>query len=129
MFQDLSYRDVPALVAGFTLTLGGLTPFLSPRWSLLELGFSPRVANSPAAAPPLKIFGARTTIIGALIVTFYTQRKFEAVDSVLLLIPYTGFVEGYLVWKEGNHGKAAFRIITGLLFGACGFAGLTASDR
>ncbi|KAI0204574.1 hypothetical protein F4808DRAFT_347553 [Astrocystis sublimbata] len=129
MFENLTIRDVPALIAGFTLTLGGFTPFISASWSMLEIGFSPRVASSPAAALPMIIFGSRTTMVGALIVIFYSQGKFDAVDTVLLTTPYTGLVEGYLVWKEGRRGKAVFRAVTGFLFGACGMAGLTAANR
>ncbi|KAI0886349.1 uncharacterized protein GGS22DRAFT_160625 [Annulohypoxylon maeteangense] len=102
MFKDLSFRDVPALIAGITLT---------------------------SAVPPMMLFGARTTMLGTLISIFYSQGKFEAVDSILLIIPYAGLVEGYLVWKAGNRGKAVFRIVTGFFFGACGLVGLTASNR
>ncbi|KAJ2977594.1 hypothetical protein NUW58_g7763 [Xylaria curta] len=124
MLESLSFRHVPALIVGFTLAFGGLIPFFSTRRAMLDLGFSPRVANSPTAIPPMMIFGSRTTIIGLLVIIFcrlyplfrdifYSQGKFDAIDSILLTLPYAGFVDGYLVWREGNRGKAIFRIVAG----------------
>lgn len=129
MFESLSIRHVPALVAGFTLTVGGLAPFIDAQWAIKQNGLSTRIQNSPAAVPPMILFGARTSAFGACIAMFYAKGEFEAVDTVFLTIPFAGFVESYIAWKEGSRGTAVLRIITGLFFGACGLSGLTASSR
>ena len=48
---------------------------------------------------------ARITAIGIAIFTFYFQRKFEAVDTVMTIIGYVGLVDGCVWWREGVPGK------------------------
>ncbi|KAI0019775.1 hypothetical protein F4780DRAFT_744798 [Xylariomycetidae sp. FL0641] len=126
---QLPLHHIPAVIAGTALTLGGLIPYFSSRRAMLELGFSADVAASPAAAPPMIIFGSRTTMLGALVVMFYYRRWYAAVDCVLMTLPYTGLVEGCVVWREGNRRKAISRVVTGCFFGVCGALGVTASTR
>ncbi|KAI1122482.1 hypothetical protein F5Y10DRAFT_74926 [Nemania abortiva] len=118
MFEILYSRGVSALLAGLTLIFEGFAVFYDARRAMFNLGFSPRVACSPAAVPPMMAYGLRTIMTGVLIVIFYFQRKFAAADTVVLTnISYAGWVEGYLIWREGNGGKAMVRIVTGLLLG------------
>ncbi|KAI1345472.1 hypothetical protein F5Y01DRAFT_57214 [Xylaria sp. FL0043] len=129
MFEYFTYRDLPVIISGLTMTLWGFLPFLNARRAMLELGFSTRVANSRSAALPMIIVGSHTTILGLLIVIFYFQGKFEALNTVLITMPYAGFVEGYFVRKEGNWGKAIFPTVTGFILGGHGLSGLLASAR
>lgn len=70
---------------------------------------------------------ARTTCIGLLVFLFYLRNQLDAVDTVMAVTgAYAGFVDSYVVWKEGNPRMAVFRLISSGLIAAWGCAGWTA---
>ncbi|KKZ59885.1 hypothetical protein EMCG_05271 [[Emmonsia] crescens] len=68
---------------------------------------------------------ARTTAIGFTLLTFYYQEKLAEFDTILIILAYLGFVDGYVCWREGMPGKAIFRTSMGLLIAAWGWFGMT----
>ncbi|KAL2373219.1 hypothetical protein RJ035_003317 [Blastomyces gilchristii] len=68
---------------------------------------------------------ARTTAIGITLLTFYSQDKLTEFDTILVILAYLGLVDGYVCWREGMPGKAAFRAAVGFLIAAWGWCGMT----
>jgi hypothetical protein len=50
---------------------------------------------------------ARITAIGIAIFTVYPRGKLEVVNTVMAILRYVGFVNGYVCWKEGGPGNVA----------------------
>ncbi|KAL0567218.1 hypothetical protein V5O48_014776 [Marasmius crinis-equi] len=127
MLSHFSPWHIPPLFIATTTTFGGLWPFFNARAATLEFGLPPRVANSPEAQSVMICCSGRTTVIGALIFAFYSQRKLEAVDTVLAVMGvWIGITDGYVCWKEGVPGRGLFRATCGFLIGAYGLVGWTA---
>ncbi|KAI4592936.1 hypothetical protein KJ359_010188 [Pestalotiopsis sp. 9143b] len=127
MFNQVQFRHVPALVVATTMTFGGLWSFFDARAAMLEFGLPDRIASTPGAASVMLINNARTTAFGLCMFTFYYRGQMEVCDTILAILgAYAGLVDSYVVWKEGNSRKAAFRFVSSGLLSAAGFAGLTA---
>lgn len=113
-----------------TMTFGGMWPLFNARGAMLEFGFPAKIADTPAAAPVMAIGQARTTCIGLLVFLFYSRGQLDQIDLVMAVTgAYAGLVDSYVVWKAGNPGKAASRLISSWMVAAWGFAGLTASSK
>lgn len=127
MFEHFEYRHIPAILAGSAMAFGGLWPLVDARGAMLEFGMPARIANAPAAAPVMIIGNVRTSLLGALMLTFYMRREFGVVDTMLGFTgAYAGLIDSYVVWREGNRNKAIFRLVSSWMLAACGLSGLTA---
>ncbi|KAK6821997.1 hypothetical protein PG987_014822 [Apiospora arundinis] len=127
MFDDFELRHIPALFTATVMTFGGMWSYLDPRAAMMEFGFPDRIASAPAAAAIMHINNARTTVLGMCMYTLYFSRQRVACDTILAILgAYAGLVDSYVVWKEGNPRKAAFRLASSWLLSAVGFAGWTA---
>ena len=127
MLQHFHPRHIPALIAGSTMALGGLWPIFNAPAAMLEFGLPARIANTPAAAPVMVVGTVRTTIIGVLILVFYSRRQMDVVDTFLAVTGgYAGLVDSYVVWREGSPSQAVFRLVSSWLIGAWGVFGMTA---
>lgn len=130
MFETFTLGHIPALLVGTAMTFGGMWPMCDARGAMLEYGFPARIADTRACAPVMVMGTVRTSIIGMLVFIFYARNQLDAVDTIMALTgAYAGVVDSYLVWKEGRHGKAVFRLISCLLISAWGVAGWTAASR
>ena len=126
MSPAFSLRHIPALFAATLNIAGGATTLLNPRQAVTGFGFPPRVADSAGAAGLASIFGARATTLGVLILIFYARGQLAAVDTILAVLGvWSGIVDGYAVWAEGNPAKALLRLLGSWAVGACGLARLT----
>ncbi|KAK8127204.1 efflux pump antibiotic resistance protein [Apiospora sp. TS-2023a] len=102
MFKHFEPRHIPALFTATVMTFGGLWTFFDPHGSMLEFGLPERIARTPQAA------------------------ALPACDTILAILgAYAGLVDSWVVWREGNPRKAAFRLVSSGLLSAAGFAGLT----
>ncbi|KAK3314972.1 hypothetical protein B0H66DRAFT_328836 [Apodospora peruviana] len=127
LLSNFHITHIPALLAATTTTLGGLWPIFSPQSSMLEFGFPAHIATSPAAHPVMVSASARTTVLGLLTWMYYLGGQYEVVDTILAVFGfYAGVVDGIVVWKTGNRGKAVFRVVGSGVIGVCGAVGLTA---
>ncbi|KAM0276850.1 hypothetical protein ACHAQH_006326 [Verticillium albo-atrum] len=105
MSDNFSLRHVPALYATCAMGLGGA-------WSLTW--------------PVARVGHARTTSLGLIMALFYVRGQYDVVDTIMgVMSGYLALVDGYVVWNEGFHGWAVFRLIGAGAFSAMGFAGLT----
>ncbi|KAK7753791.1 hypothetical protein SLS62_004156 [Diatrype stigma] len=103
------------------MTFGGMWSFLDARGAMLEFGLPERIAGTPAAAAVMHINNARTTVFGLCMYTFYFRRNLAACDTILAILgAYAGLVDSYVVWREGNPRKAAFRLVSSGLLSAVG---------
>lgn len=108
------------------MTFGGMWPMFNARSSMLEFGFPARIADAPAAAPVAVIGHARTTCIGLLVYLFYSRNQLDLVDQVMAVVgAYAGLVDSYVVWRQGEHRHAIFRLVSSWLIAAWGLAGMT----
>ncbi len=126
MFANFTLWHVPALFVSTALTFGGLMPFFNAEYAILEFGLPERIAISKPAQSIMIVSSARTTAIGLALFTFYFQEKFAAVDTILAILGYVGFVDGYVCRLEDVPGKAVSRTISGVLIAAWGWFGMTA---
>ncbi|CAJ2508246.1 Uu.00g094320.m01.CDS01 [Anthostomella pinea] len=109
MFTHFSARHIPALIAGTSMTFGGLWPIFNARASLSGFGLPPRIADVPATRP--------VAVIG----------QWDVVDVIMAVTgSYAGLVDGYVVWREGGGvGKVWMRVVGSGVVAASGFWGLT----
>ncbi|KAH8883745.1 hypothetical protein GQ53DRAFT_663242 [Thozetella sp. PMI_491] len=129
MSWHFELRHIPALFSASAMTFGGMWPLFDPRGALREFGFPARIAEAPAAAPVHAVGAVRTTVLGMLLFIYYSRGQMEVVDTILAVMGgYAGLVDSYVVWKEGQRGKAIFRLVSSGLIPAWGFAGLTAGS-
>lgn len=127
MFEHFEMRHVPTLFAATMMTFGGMWTYFDPRSAMLEFGLPDRIAATPAAAAVMHINNARTTVIGMSLYTLYFRHQLAACDTILAILgAYAGLVDSYVVWREGNPRKAAFRLASSWLLSAAGFSGWTA---
>lgn len=127
MSDQFNPRHVPALFTATVMTFGGLWSYWDPRAAMREFGLPDRIASAPAAAAVMHLHNARTTVLGLCLYALYFARRGAACDTVLAILgAYAGAVDSYVVWREGNPHKAAFRLASSWLLSAAGFAGWTA---
>ncbi|KAK8133605.1 hypothetical protein PG984_005617 [Apiospora sp. TS-2023a] len=126
MSDNFNLRHIPALFTATVMTFGGMWSYFDARRAMLEFGFPERIANTPAAAAIMHVNNARTTVLGMCIYALYFTGQRAACDTILAILgAYAGLVDSYVVWKEGNPRKAAFRLVNSWLLSAVGFAGWT----
>lgn len=127
MFEQFELRHIPALFTATVTTFGGMWSFLDARAAMLEFGLPDRIASTPAAAAVMHLNNARTSVFGMCMFTLYFRGDFAACDTILAILgAYAGVVDSYVVWKEGNPRKAAFRLVSSGLLSVVGLAGWTA---
>lgn len=127
MLANIHLRHAPALLVASTMTFGGMWSLFDPRGSMHEFGFPSRIATTPAAAPVFQTGNARTTVIGLLTFYFYARDQLSVVDVILAVTgAYCGLLDSYVVWREGNPKKAAFRLVSSGFLSVCGLWGVTA---
>ncbi|KAI1483291.1 hypothetical protein K445DRAFT_318285 [Daldinia sp. EC12] len=127
MFEHFEPRHIPALFTATVMTFGGMWSIFDARAAMLEFGLPERIASAPAAAAVMHINNARTTAFGICMYTLYFRRDLAACDTILAVLgAYAGVVDSYVVWKQGNPRKAAFRFVSSGLLSAVGLAGWTA---
>ncbi|KAI0869679.1 hypothetical protein GGS24DRAFT_493561 [Hypoxylon argillaceum] len=127
MFEHFHRCHIPAIIVATTMMFGGMWPAFDPRGSMLEFGFPSRIANSPEAGPVMVIGQARGTVVGLLMFIFYYRRQFYLLDTFMAVTgAYTGIMDSYVVWKQGNPRFALFRLIISGFISALGFFGWTA---
>ncbi|KAI1454004.1 hypothetical protein F4805DRAFT_337929 [Annulohypoxylon moriforme] len=129
MFEQFELRHIPTLFSATVMTFGGMWSFFNARAAMLEFGFPDRIASTPSAAAIMHINNARTTVLGMCLYTLYFRQNFAACDTILAILgAYAGVVDSWVVWKEGNPRKAAFRFVSSGLVSAAGLAGWTAGN-
>ncbi|KAI6080689.1 hypothetical protein F4821DRAFT_265673 [Hypoxylon rubiginosum] len=127
MFSHFTPRHIPALFVATTMTFGGMWPLLDARSAMLEFGMPAHVAEAPAARPAFVVGNVRTTVIGSLVFIFYARGQLDAVDTIMAVTgAYAGLVDSWVVWREGNTGKAVSRLVSSWVIAALGFVGFTA---
>ncbi|KAI0391872.1 hypothetical protein F5Y17DRAFT_387856 [Xylariaceae sp. FL0594] len=127
MFEHFHPRHIPALIAGTTMAFGGMWPMLDPRGAMRDFGFPARIANCPEAAPVMVTGNVRTTVLGFLMLLFYSRRQLDLLDTFMAVTgAYAGLVDCYVVWRTGNRKHAVFRLVSSGLISAWGFLGWTA---
>ncbi|EQL31866.1 hypothetical protein RJZ56_001078 [Blastomyces dermatitidis] len=125
MLSHFTPRHTPALLVASATTFGGLLPFFNAEYAIKEFGLPQRIAVSKQAQSVMVTQSARTTAIGITLLTFYSQDKLTEFDTILVILAYLGLVDGYVCWREGMPGKAAFRAAVGFLIAAWGWCGMT----
>jgi len=126
-----SIRHIPALFVATTCTFGGIWPLFNPKSAMLEFGFAPSVAESPAAGLAFAEGGARTTVLGMFIYILYFRGQYAEIDTLLALWGvWCGIVDSYLVYKSGSEpGGALSRLVSSWIVAGLGFYGVTQSSN
>jgi hypothetical protein len=104
-----------------------MLPIFYLQAAIREMGFPPRIHTSKETQAIMTLGMVRTTTIGLALWNFYAQGKFEAVDTLLVILgAWFGAVDACVCWKEGVPGKAMFRRCSGALIAGMGLWGITA---
>ena len=98
---------------------------LAPAGTMREMGLSERMAVSVAAQRAMIIGGARTSVLGIVTFILYLQGDLATVDTVMSLMPWLGWMDGYVCWKEGKPGFGLFRAVAATLIGVWGMLGMS----
>lgn len=131
MFDKFSWRHVPALLTATPMFFGGLyNGFAQPRQALLGYGMTEKIAISREAQIVYYGHSMRTSTLGLLLFAFYFKGDFAAVDMMMaFMAAYLGTADLILLWNFGNHSVLPVRLVSILLIGVWGFAGMTAGSH
>ena len=128
MLEHFLFLHIPMLLAATSMTLGGLWTVYNGRDAILAFGLPARIANTSSAPPVMMIAGVRTSVLGLLILIFYSRAQLDVVDIIMAVTgAYAGLVDSYVVWKEASSRTAVLRLISSGLVFAWGSAGWTAA--
>ncbi|KAI1411795.1 hypothetical protein F5Y13DRAFT_51246 [Hypoxylon sp. FL1857] len=129
MFEHFKLRHIPPLFVACSTAFGGLWPIFDAKAAMLEFGFPEYIANSPLTYPVMVSQSIRTSTLGLIMLIFYSQNKLAEVDTIMAVMgTYIGVMDGYVLSVDSPT-KAVFRVVSGLLIGAWGLAGLTRGRR
>lgn len=103
-------------------------PFFNAEYAILEFGLPERIASSKPAQSIMILSSARITSLGLAMWTLYLQKKFSAVDTIMVCLGYVGLVDSYVCYIEGVPNTAVWRTASGILIGAWGWFGMTAGS-
>lgn len=126
--MPFSWRHVPAIVMAAGNGLGGLMPYWDPVQAIRTYGFPEPIATDRKAQTTFRLYSSRATMYGAALWIFYLRGQLKAVDTLLALSLYAGAVDAYLCWSQGETGKAWFRGLFGVFYGAWGLLNLTSGE-
>ncbi|KAF4610378.1 hypothetical protein G7Y89_g15741 [Cudoniella acicularis] len=126
MFEHFVLRHIPPLLIATTISLGGTMTFFNVEKAIQTFGLPQRIAISKTAQPVMTLSSARISAIGISIWALYLGNHFEAVDVVCATMGYIALVDGYVCWKEGVPGTAAWRTASTALVALWGLMGMTA---
>lgn len=111
------------------MAFGGMWPMVDPRGAMRDFGFPDRIADKPEAAPVMVTGNARTTVLGILMLLFYSRGQFGILDTFLAVTgAYAGVVDSYVVWREGRPRQAVFRLLSSGFLSVWGVLGWTAGS-
>jgi hypothetical protein len=132
MFEHFRYRHLPALFTAAAQCWGTVWPILSgsTRSVMLHYGLSERVANVPETWVVWHAGNARTACLGILMFIFYSQRRFDVLDTFLLVTGgYLGLADCYLLWNEGLQSTGVFRLLSSSVFALLGAISFTQGPK
>ncbi|KAH8647638.1 hypothetical protein BX600DRAFT_475667 [Xylariales sp. PMI_506] len=125
MFPLFSWRHLPPLAMAVGNGLGALAPLWNPANAIMVWGLPQRIADSPPAQTCFILFSSRAVMFGLTLGTLYCRGQLDAVDTTLATLLYAAPIDAYLLWSQGEVGKAWFRGTLDLVFGIWGLLGLT----
>lgn len=97
---------------------------------MLHYGLDERVADIPETWVVWHVGNARTACLGILMFIFYFQRRYDVLDTFLVVsASYLGVVDCYLLWTQGLGSMGVFRLLSSSVFAALGAAGFTQGPR
>lgn len=93
---------------------------------MLHYGLDERVADIPETWVVWHVGNARTACLGILMFIFYFQRRYDVLDTFLMVSAgYLGVVDCYLLWTQGLGSMGVFRLLSSSVFAALGAARFT----
>lgn len=128
MSREFHYRHLPALFTAGAQLWGTIWPLISrsTRSVMLHYGLPERIADVPETWTVWHVGNARTATLGILMFIFYAQRRYDILDTFLIVIgAYLGAADCYLLWSEGLRSTGVGRLISSLVFAALGWFGCT----
>lgn len=123
MLGDFQYRHLPALFTAAAQCWGTIWPLVSgsTRSVMLHYGLSERVADVPETWPVWHVGGARTACLGILMFILYAQRRYDILDTFLIVIGgYLGVADCVILSRQGLLSTGVFRLLSSLVFAGLG---------
>ncbi|KAJ0115174.1 hypothetical protein J7T55_001584 [Diaporthe amygdali] len=109
MFANFQYRHLPAL---FTAAAQCWVADVPETWTVWHVG------------------NARTACLGILMFTFYAQRRYDVLDTFLIVNGgYLGLADFYILWNEGLPSTGVFRLLSSSVFAVLGLIGFTQGPK
>lgn len=128
MAEGFRYRHLPALFTAAAQCWGTIWPLASgsTRSVLLHYGLPERIADVPETWTVWHVGNARTASLGILMFIFYAQRRFDVLDTFLIISGgYLGLVDCYILWTEGLPSAGVLRLLGSSVFAVLGAVGFT----
>ncbi|KAK7229783.1 hypothetical protein V2G26_001953 [Clonostachys chloroleuca] len=128
MLGDFQYRHLPALFTAAAQCWGTIWPIINGSTAsvMLHYGLPKRITDVPETWPVWQAGGARTACLGILMFVFYAQRRYDTLDTFLIVIGgYLGFVDCIILSKQGLASAGVFRLLGSLVFASLGAIGFT----
>ncbi|KAK3938671.1 hypothetical protein QBC46DRAFT_264813 [Diplogelasinospora grovesii] len=114
------WNEIFPLLVGAVMVLEGLWGIFHPESGMLSFGLPPHMATNRSVRSVFTMCSVRTLALGALILNFCYEKKYEAVDFVMFIVGFwLGFADGFICWEEGDRDTAVLRGVMGalMLFG------------
>lgn len=128
MLEDFRFRHIPALFTAAAQCRGTIWPIVSgsTRSVLLYYGLPERTANVPETWTVWHVGNARTACLGILMFTFYAKRRYDVLDTFLIVIvSYLGRVDCSILWNEGLLATGLFCFLSSSVFAVLGIIRFT----
>lgn len=126
MFQDFSWRHLPALYFGFANCIGiVMNPLKGSTSTMSMYGFQPNITDVPETGPVWEAGQGRTILLGLLMHAFYWRGQYAACDTMLMGAAWLGVHDFLVFWDQRDMAWAWFRLVGSVAFAATGYFGWT----
>ncbi|RYP38706.1 hypothetical protein DL767_002446 [Monosporascus sp. MG133] len=126
MFQDFSFRHLPAFYFAFSNCVGAvLTPLCGTSSVIGLYGLPPQIADVPETWPVWQAGQGRIILLGLLMHVFYWRRQYAVCDTLVMGVAWLGINDFMVAWNHGDRTWAWVRLFGSFAFASTGFFGLT----
>jgi hypothetical protein len=122
LYPKSPYHILPLLI-GTTISIAGFPAYFNLPGAIRYFGLPERIASSPAAHSPWILYTSRIQAVGMMLLVFYAQGNYQAVDTVMCFMPAFAAMDVWVVVREGVPQRAWMRATVGLVCGVYGALG------
>jgi hypothetical protein len=126
LLPSIPLSHILPLLIGISVTIACVPTYFNPSSGIRAFGLPERIASSPSAHSPFILYTSRIHAIGVMLLVFYAQGNYAAVDTVMGAMGFFGVVD---VWVCVREGVPWMRGVLGVACGIYGVMGVCKGSR